>query len=491
MGRFVAPFAALIFGCALDFVLSEAIRPRDANDTEGYPHGTLSRPREPTQMADPLEEPYWLPLAYEVQLAHLSRPPLVVPGDDIDRECAPARENFYARLILSKSQIPNEKRTFEVRDFDYVSKSFQRTALTAACRLQYDAEGFVLHLLSRGADIDFARPSDHKTALIQAVRSHNAPLLDLLLTTDKLSKAVQLHLEEYPLPDGYPKVPPVREADVNLADGDGNTALIHAAAAGVLEAGTALLDKDTRPGHLNLAGDSALHVAVKENKHLFVRMMMKRVEPKKHVNSLGETLGPDGEALDHPTVSSSSSSVKNRELLKDAGGKFIIDPNIKNADGFTPLMVAAQKGRVLPAVELLHRCNGNEKYPSGLRSALMEALAHRSHGVALALLNWQLRPGMGLKSMPGVFSNAKSPYFLGKKAPSTTMGAQAEADSDATAADFEDSIMASMDNSVDLNIQDKDGETALVYAVQSGDVDVLRALLKMGADPNMHDNVSE
>jgi len=140
----------------------------------------------------------------------------------------------------------------------------------------------------------------------------------------------------------------------------------------------------------------------------------------------------------------------------DAG----INPNAQNSEGRTVLIAAAARGEIDVVNLLLSRgVNVNVKDNRGY-TALSHALEARYPEVEEALLNRpELDPNVGgLLGRPVLLAYV---WRDNKKATERLLALGA-----------------------DVKLQDKDGDTALHGAAETGNVEIMRLLLDKGADPN-------
>jgi len=146
-------------------------------------------------------------------------------------------------------------------------------------------------------------------------------------------------------------------------------------------------------------------------------------------------------------------------LLAAAGG----DPNITSVFDMTPLMVAASNGQ-RKAVDALLRINAECDYRNAKgETALMFAAGNAQAGVVTQLLEWG--------------ADAKIRDVDG-----CTALHHAAVKPSRSACEIARLLVAS---GVDVNIAEKDGETALMVAAYARATNVVRTLITLGADVNL------
>jgi ankyrin repeat protein len=277
------------------------------------------------------------------------------------------------------------------------------------------------------------------------------------------------------------------KADVNKRNGWGGTALSWAAAWGNIDALRLLLDAGADAAAVNAA-----FVDAAEDGHTDILRVL--VDRKADVRKMGsEALGSAaGSPIGRVTDGQLSDTVR---FLLDIG----VDVNASNKEGWTALLLAAEKGYSSVARVLLDRGANIEakcdcpSWDGGGWTALMIAIKLGHNEVMQLLLD------------KGANVNAKN-HNTGETALITAAGHDASttvtalldkgAEVNAKTVEGETALIAAagraasttvtalLDKGAEVNAKTVEGETALMAAARYGRPDVVRELLRRGAAPN-------
>jgi ankyrin repeat protein len=352
--------------------------------------------------------------------------------------------------------------------------------LLASLLAIYDAEDRHLEiaqmLLARGADVNLAGPGPWPTPLFAAVRRHPTALRLILLLLD-------------------------HGADPNARDQAGATPLMSVVQPAYVPPGTldvirllvgAGADVNARDG----AGRSVAAIAAASGNATVLPVL----------RDLGAT---DAQVPGATTATTGApallQSVRRSQLgevrLLLAGGA---DPNVADAEGWTPLLHAAQLGDTDIVAALLARGARVDARNKAGATALGLAVQGRHYDITRALLaagadvnakdgagdtpilvasRFKLVQRVRGSSAPGL----RGVYPRGGRSPSTTVevgpapgepGVTVE-----TVRNMEPGLVALLlEAGADPNARDQDGLTALMYAAGQGRVELVRVLLARGAD---------
>ena len=239
-----------------------------------------------------------------------------------------------------------------------------------------------------------------------------------------------------------------KEADVNAKNDRGSTALMIAASKGNFEIVKALLNRGADVNIQDTDGRTALLQALR-NGHIAVAQLL-----------LEKGANTDDQALFLAVWMGYKAIV---DAMLTSG----IDVNIRNTDGMTPLMIAAEAGHTDVVESLLNKgahvnARSKNKYIPG-ETALMNA-AEKGHTdtVQVLLAN-------------GADANARD-----KKGRSPLMEAVKGRENMV--------IKALLAHGADVNARDSDGATALIYAAQKGLENTIKILIQNGANVKIQDN---
>jgi len=236
--------------------------------------------------------------------------------------------------------------------------------------------------------------------------------------------------------------------DINAKDHGGSTALMIATSKGNLEIAKALLNRGADVNIQDTDGRTALMEAL-GNSHIAVAQLL-----------LEKGANTDDKALFLAVWMGYKSIV-------DAMLKSGIDVNIRNTDGMTPLMIAAEKGHTDVVESLLNKgadvnARSKNRYIPG-ETALMNA-AEKGHTATVQVL---LANGADANARD---KEGRSPLMEAVKGRENTV------------------IKALLAHGADVNAKDSSGATALIYAAQKGLEDTIKILIQNGADVKIQDN---
>jgi hypothetical protein len=236
--------------------------------------------------------------------------------------------------------------------------------------------------------------------------------------------------------------------DVNAKDHSGSTALMIAASKGNLEIAKALVNRGADINIQDTDNRTALMEALR-NGHIAVVQFL-----------LEKGANTDDKALFLAVWMGYKSIV-------DAMLKRGIDVNIRDTDGMTPLMIAAEAGHTDVVESLINKgadvnARSKNRYIPG-ETALMNA-AEKGHTATVQVL---LANGADANARD---KEGRSPLMEAVKGRENTV------------------IKALLAHGADVNARDSDGATALKYAAQKGLKDIVKTLLQNGADVKIKDN---
>lgn len=329
----------------------------------------------------------------------------------------------------------------------------------------------VKDLINAGVDINGGDSQNGRTALMQAIASGKKDVVNLLLRAHADVNAkdnMGLTPLGYAAGNRQPemiKALRAHGADPNLANVDGVTPLMLAAISADEKSIDALLTgKDGADVNgTDKNGNTALSLAAGMGLAHTVKALL---------DHKADFMARDNDQRTPLMEAASQGNPECIKVLLNKLGEFPILRedvlNAKDKDGRTPLMEAAAKGNE-DAVKLLAGSKDidvNQKDNSD-RTALLEAAAQGSPEMLKALLAKGADPNIVENQ------NQRSPL----------MEAAAHGPSQAV------EILARLKKPpIDLNLQDKDGHTALMEAIGRGDVKSVKALLQAGARTDIQDN---
>ncbi|HMK23099.1 MAG TPA: ankyrin repeat domain-containing protein [Terriglobales bacterium] len=329
----------------------------------------------------------------------------------------------------------------------------------------------VKDLLNAGVDINGKDSQDGQTALMRAVASGNKEVTRLLLQNFAYVNATDMQGRTaltFAAGIGHPefiKALRAKGADPNIADKDGQTPLMEAAANGDAKSIDALI---TGKGgaDVNAAdrfGNTALHLAAGAGHPQAVKALL---------DKNGDFMAKDSHQRTPLMEAARQGNPECIKLLLNKLGEFpTLRGDVLNAqdeEGRTALIDAAARGKK-DAVKLLagsRDIDVNAKDNTG-RTALLEAAAKGSPEMLKALLAKGADPNLVEDT------KQRSPLM------------EAAANGPAEAVEI---LAKTKKPPIDLNLQDKDGQTALLEAVARGDVRAVKALLQAGARKDLTDS---
>jgi len=361
-------------------------------------------------------------------------------------------------------------------------------ALVLAAR--YGERDTVRLLLDQGTAIE-SRDSLGRTALIAAAGERDDGMVTLLL--------------------GH-------GADMAAVDADGATALMHAAAKGQLDNARLLLDAGASLATADVNGETALSVAVRLGQVRLVEFLLARDadpdQPAPGADGAGYTPLMRAVARDLPAPAALA-MVKNL-LARGA------EPNVERAKGETAYTLARRNGQQSAATELLARGARDESpYANlGAEQALLKAIRLGDADKVEALLARGADPGYR-DPLTGITPLASAAWLgnIGLVERLIERGAviddvpwglneQRIEVSDAplrerallravAAGDTAllmsirrgdaDAVWALLDRGADLRLPNRSGESPGLAVARTGNVDIMRALLTKGLDPNANE----
>lgn len=281
-----------------------------------------------------------------------------------------------------------------------------------------------------------------------------------------------------------------QRADVNVAQGDGMTALHWAAESGDDVLAGLLLDAHANPAAMTrLGGHTALHVAAKAGHASVVRQLVARGADVNAVTTTGAT------ALHFAAASGSAEAVK---TLLDRGAEV----NVREPQwGQTPLMFAAAAGRT-EVVKLLTG-RGADVRATGTVIDLnardrADSTESRARNARVAAIQKERAARAAASGQPG---NAAAPLASGRAARDADSGNEPEplgyaalvgahgglgAIHLAAREGLSEAVFALLDAGADINhLSASDGTSPLLIAAINGHFDLARELLARGADPTL------
>lgn len=379
----------------------------------------------------------------------------------------------------------------------------------------------VNRLLSQGAEVE-AKDDKGKTALMYAA---NPEIVSLLTTkgakinvTDKQGKNALLYSIENRLP-----AVALQLIELDLGTTSNNkseTALILAAKYGYKEVVDALITKKTNVNAKDNKNKTALmHAAKKGFKEITFELMAKNIEIN-GTDSQGKTLlmyaaqGGDIEIVNEIANKGADIHIKDkngRSALMWANNEDVIQELIKRGatindsdnDGFTPLILAIENERNSAALQLIKQgAQVNHTTKSGLTPLMIAAKEFNCEMVAALMEN-----GADINAKN---DDEKTALMLTKDKKSDKEGFEemallliengADFSSVADDEDFEELLIFAIknqnplialkliDSGANLNITDREGKTALMWAAEKGYQELVQALVSHGIDVNAVDD---
>jgi ankyrin repeat protein len=341
----------------------------------------------------------------------------------------------------------------------------EMTPLHLAITLQ--KTNMVEHLLKHPLNADLTtRNATGKSALQHAAFSTmKAEIFDLLLADDKVN--------------------------VDDVDKNGRTALHYAARISNVVAVQKLLDNGASPNIFDKSGDSPLHVAAQERDgNTIIDLLLKAKKGMGDVNYSNK----EGRAALHCAAMESNEITAEHLIQKGA------ELNHRDNDGITPLDVALILAKDMQIIDL---------FLLNMKEGGIEQYRNNKRLFFFANLN---KLGLGVEIVDRLLKKGIQP-------PSTETDEVTEESDEAKASvnarrfeeeggdplmyflkykDFEFSIaevkyLLATDKilkheNFDINGRDQDGQTLLFFAIRDNNVDLVKRVLEIGADPTIRDN---
>ena len=294
-------------------------------------------------------------------------------------------------------------------------------------------------LLDAGADV-FVENSLNITALIEAAKEGNLEIMTVLIDAGAAT-------------------------DAQGKDGGGNTALMAAARAGNVDAVRMLLDSGADPHLRNANGATALSMAALAGSAEIVRMLLDAGADPNLQSNEGDT------AL---MLAASKGSIEVIRSLLDAGA----DPNVQNGDGETALAKAVTEMRKARNAE---RVDWFRTVVTTLLDAGADPHHPNQEGTTVFMTAVQTKDADAVKAMLDAGADPDHRYSNGESLLMREIRTNLSPDVFRLLLDATDDMSY-------VNLQNKEGATALMLAAWQKRGEVLHALIEAGADPNLQNN---
>ncbi|MDX2049764.1 MAG: ankyrin repeat domain-containing protein [Rickettsiaceae bacterium] len=239
---------------------------------------------------------------------------------------------------------------------------------------------------------------------------------------------------------------------VDVADNSGRTPIFSAASSGSVDAIKLFLDRGLEPNALDKDKRSPLHYAASSGSAGAIKLFLSK--------------GLDPNALDSENRSPLHYAVNSGDI--DTINALITDANVNRVDthGHTPLDYAISQGKVDVIKALIERGAIQNS------TALLKAKLQEENEESIELLN-KLKesfPDLKLEIDFSTETDLKGRLLLKAAKHNHAFAAK-----------------ALLEMHADPNVKDQEGKTALRYAVEKGNKELVEELLKQVADPNVKD----
>ena len=235
------------------------------------------------------------------------------------------------------------------------------------------------------------------------------------------------------------------------------------------------MDSNTDVNHVSSAGYTPLHIGVTRNNIDLVTLLM---DQNVDVNSRDSRR----QTPHHIAAENNYETMIQKLLIGKA------DPNLKDELGNTSLHLSGQVKQETPPVLIKQRCRAMRFDMKHYRSCSIETIqAIIDHGVDVNAMNNRCQTALWIVCCDGQDELAK--ILLGKGADPNI--ADKYGDSSLHSATYgccsTNVLKEIIDHVAHINATNNDGATALLLACNTGRSELVRLLLKAGADPNITD----
>jgi len=273
---------------------------------------------------------------------------------------------------------------------------------------------------------------------------------------------------------------------INKKDANGNSILYYTINEGDVNTTKYLINNGVDVNFQDKFGNSALHISIyKKNREILNALLQNKNIILNTVNKRGESPLITIIKINDYTIKDNEDIIK--ELIKRGAGVNFVD-NIGNS----PLVYAVQK-RTLPIVKLLIKKGANVNFliKRTNKSILMYAIELGEADIVKHLvksgadIHFRNSKGISILKKVSDIGNKEIFEFLIKYNVSNCITGEifeSEIIYDVIMKNRLDLLKILVNNNLDINIQDEQGDTALTYAIRNKTIDILKYLIANGAD---------